>query len=207
MSLEVTALWGLVFGFLSSTPIGPINLSIMHEARQGRRRSLLLFTGGVVLADLLVAGLAFFGLVQAHLSTEMLRLISLVGGLVFLFLALWSWKKSEEPHAENQIPQLKWKFFTGFLFCGLNPGFFLFWIYASSFVLAGTLASTKTNFAVAFLSGILIGDLLWFSLFSVLAFRSRRILSERRWRQLSALLMGGFSLFALWGGWNGNFKI
>lgn len=204
----MTAIWGLVFGFLSSTPIGPINLSIMQEARQGQLRSVLFFTGGVVLADLLVAGLAFFGLVQAHLSTERLRLISVVGGLVFLSLAFWSWKKSEETFEQKPIPQpkLKWKFLTGFLFCSLNPGFFLFWIYASSFVLSEILALAKIDSALAFLFGILIGDLLWFSFFSVLAFRSRKILSERSWRRLSALLMAGLSLFALWGGWNGNFK-
>lgn len=199
-------LTGAGLGFVSSTPLGPINLLVAQWMRDDRRRDAILFVAGVIVADVAVAALALQGLLQAHLSTEILRGIGLGGGSLFLLLGLWGIVRgSSGPLLAVAAPDRRWHFFSGTLFCGLNPGFYLFWIFGSTLLLSEGDVHAVT--AGSYLAGVILGDILWFTFFAWFVHSVGHKAREGMWRWGSNLLMVAFGLIAIWGAWYGNFNL
>lgn len=201
MSVTTLFFWGLALGMVSSLPLGPINLNVLRLLQSGRRASAGAFVAGVVLADVGVAALALLGLVSANIPPEILRVISAVGGAAFVFFGLWGLLRPASVNAAQRSGAVS--FVSGVLFCGLNPGFYLFWVYAATFA-AASVVSPLTG--AAFLAGVLIGDLCWFTLFTKLVGLFHGRLSPRTWSSLAGGLIIAFGLFALWGAYHGHFQ-
>lgn len=201
MSLITLFFLGLLLGLVSSLPLGPINLNVLRLLQSGQRFAAVAFVLGVVLADVGVAALALLGLVSVHLPPDTLRVISAVGGAVFVIFGFWSLVRPQgvsAPAASSTV-----SFVSGVLFCGLNPGFYLFWVYAATFA-AASVVSPLTG--AAFLLGVFVGDACWFVLFTKLVGLFHGRLSTRTWTSLAGGLILAFGLFALWGAYHGHFQ-
>ena len=69
------SLLGLVAGFISATPPGPINLLLANSIFAGRSESHRYFLGGVLLADAAFATLACLGYQNLGLAPEVAQWI------------------------------------------------------------------------------------------------------------------------------------
>lgn len=195
---------GLVLGFASSTPLGPINLHIARRRFEDRSARIFPFVLGVVVADLIVASLALGGLLAAHLSSETLRAIGLIGGGAFIaYGAFGLWRAREEDLKPAALSRFSSDLTMGFLFCGLNPGFYLFWVYGASILLSTVELSTST--AVLFTTGVLAGDALWFYFFLKLMGWAQPIINRRVWSMGTFALTMAIGSYAIWRSLHGTF--
>ena len=173
---------GLICGLCSSAPIGPINLWVADSVLQRPRRPLGAFLVAVVLVDACFAGLAAWGVTSLGTTPRLSLAIGLVGGAFLVALgglSLWRHRPKavtpeglqEAPAAAKTQPMALTHakgFAAGAMMTGTNPGFLLFWVMVSG-LLTNYLGHGFTLIEAAlFLSGIVVGDLLWFSLISTL---------------------------------------
>ena len=164
-------LTGTICGFFSSSPPGPINLLVADSVLHERPLSRPFFIGGVILAELALAALAFWGFREFLQGPVFDRWISVVGGgfvAVLGVIGLLSKEGKKDPANEQKKRAGRKKsgaFLQGLFLCGSNPAFLLFWIYVMSAVSYLGL-SEGVPFENAFiLAGIAIGNALWFLLF------------------------------------------
>lgn len=188
---------GWVLGLVSSTPLGPINLHVARCAHQRRSTEMWCFVGGVVAADGVVAFLALTGLLAAGLSESVLRSIGIIGGAAFALYGIASFlrRRADDSASDAQGRSGLWSFVMGLLFCGLNPAFYLFWLYGSSLMLA---TMPNKSHWTSFLGGVVTGDLSWFLLFVLLVSRARERISLASLKTGSAILITVFGVVAIW---------
>jgi len=95
--LSLSWLAGLAAGFFASMPVGPINLTIVHEGVQrGFRWALLIGLGAVAMDTVYCAiGFAgFAGLFDSRLARASMELVSFV---LVLYLGLKYWRAKSLP--------------------------------------------------------------------------------------------------------------
>jgi threonine/homoserine/homoserine lactone efflux protein len=151
---------GFVGGVLSSMPFGPINLILVDLVSRRHFAKLLAFLAGVIVGDTLVA-LAFGA-----------------GCAAILFVyALSSWRSSPRIGVPSEPASIARSAALGFSFCFFNPLFALFWL---SFM-AGyrELFELEAVPAPAFLSGLVLGDAVWFAAVGAVALAVVRNRGER----------------------------
>lgn len=175
---------GLVCGFLSSSPLGSINLwiiaRILNDVRQSTR--IIWYLMGVVSADLTYAVLAAWGYRALFSDTAAEAWIAGLGGSFLILLGIFAWRRhpDESPGdlaGKAASPARQW--LLGIFMCGSNPGFLLFWIFAIDQLenhFAGAFSDQTLWF---FLAGIAAGDLLWFGLLIAGVRRFRNMVSEK----------------------------
>lgn len=189
---------GAALGFISSMPPGPINLHLSRRMLE-LDGNIKPFLAGTLFADVLIALLALQGLTAAHLSHETLRWIEFAGGAVLVTYALvgvifrQKALSAVHPAARKRYTS---DFLMGFLFCALNPGFYLFWVYGASVLSFEGEPGMKGE--IAYLVGILIGDLLWFSALNVMVRKFLRRVDISVWSYVSFGLTGCFGLYSIW---------
>lgn len=179
---------GVACGFLSSSPLGTINLWIVDRTLRdstnpGEKslRALKWFLLGVIAADLAYAAAAAWGYHTFLAETKLEKWVAGVGGIFLIILGLISLSRSGNEKAYfslNQNSPIR-ELLLGAFMCGSNPGFFLFWIFAIDQI-ENHLGLILTGTAVpCFLAGIALGDLLWFSVLARIVCRFRSMVSKR----------------------------
>ncbi len=169
-------------GFLSSTPIGPINVWLFGLSLVRGHSAAVPFALGVVAADLLVAGSALWGIHEALSHSVHTPAILYACSLIFVFMgAMLLLRPSTanitgashlQPRMENSWRQAAY----GFAMCALNPGFLIFWSSAIGTLQGSWLTNPNLTDRGAFLLGVAAGDGVWFALV---------IAAARYWRQRS----------------------
>lgn len=205
---------GACGGFISSTPLGVINLWIVHSSIERRRESVRWFVSGVISADVAYAAIAAWGYHVFVQDGPVGRSLELVGGTFLVVLGVLNlrqaWTKrtpSSEAEAVRgnaaNAPRIRkpgQDFALGAFMCGSNPVFLMFWVYVIKQV-EDHLAITLSKAAIiAFLCGIALGDSLWFRLLTFVVSRSRTAVRPRVLRYVSsgiAVAFVGFGLVAL----------
>jgi threonine/homoserine/homoserine lactone efflux protein len=196
---------GCLAGFLSSTPLGPINLFVTNAVASGRQRTVRWLVAGVISADVTYAGIAFFGFSKTGYGTDPLtKVIGVAGGLFLMVLGVLGIRTlrrgmtSQAPVVERRSAPAALA--LGAFLCGSNPGFLLFWLAVLRF-LGGAAPFAATVFTAAcFLAGVAIGDSLWFTLMTRLVDRQAKILKPRLvlgFRHAAAWAFVGLGMLAL----------
>lgn len=195
---------GALFGFLSSTPIGPINLWLLAIASKQGMRASIAFVFGVVLADLLVAATALWGThvlvwtkVQASGFQIACAVLFIIFGLLLMFRSTAKWF---EPSVDPTASRYDRNFGSGFILCALNPGFLIFWTSAIGVLQKSSNLPLTLESGVLFLSGVAIGDCVWFSVLTQIARRWKNSMTKMRYywlQKIIGLIMIGFGLLAL----------
>jgi len=169
MNLAFYLFGGLVGGFCSSAPVGPINLYVAATAGSSHHKGRFFFLCGVILADLLFAAVAFsgYGRYFSHSSLEPYFLLAGGGLLIFLAISTLRTSPSKLNDREFSSPVLSQgrAFIEGLALCATNPGFLAFWIFASALLLEFSHSAFSFVTLIFFLIGVLLGDVLWFCLF------------------------------------------
>jgi len=172
---------GLLGGLSSSMPIGPINLMLLDMAS---RRSVAApaFVLGVCLADSLLASLTLWGSLYILLEPNVALILGLICASLMFIYGVMSWQTKPAANTPQAPTVMVSTAMLGFGLCILNPLFAVFWL--------SYIVSYKEVFAVSsvgipgFVSGLVIGDLIWFS---VIAFIAIRYISQRNLHVLNRL--------------------
>jgi threonine/homoserine/homoserine lactone efflux protein len=204
--LLLLAACGAVGGFLSSTPLGVINLWVVNSAIDDGEKALKWFVVGVIAADVSYAGVAAWGYHQFLQEGNLGRWLELMGGAFLVILGVANLRKvaaSNGKKVEDKPPTGKTPFkdFTlGAFMCGSNPAFLMFWVYAIKKVEEHFHVTLTDQSIIAFLGGIGLGDALWFKLITSVVRRGRAKVNTRALRFVSsgiAVAFVSFGLFAL----------
>ena len=202
-------LMGLGSGFVSSTPLGPINLYVANALASRVRRTVLWFVAGVIAADVAYAGLAFFGFHSAiYHGSLMTKIVGIAGGLFLVALGVLALRalhrRAESPADETPTaptPRGRARAFAlGAFLCGSNPCFLLFWISVLRFAQGVVAFDTTIPGLACFLTGVAAGDSLWFLL--ITRFVSRQVGSVQPrfivgFRHATAWAFVGLGAFAM----------
>ena len=211
--------FGISSGFISSTPLGPINLLIADHYLARPRLAVLPFIVGIILADVLIAFLSFWGyhvfIEQSNVGVYAALIggsIVVVMGVVGLVGAYKSKRKAEETHAElpKTAGKMSYDFIKGVVLCGFNPGLLFFWIFMASLLqsmtdnIFGLDYDFNSYYYSLVLLGIVIGEILWFMLFIRLLKIgaqkfSNKILFSIRFSISALLVLLGFYLILIEG--------
>lgn len=179
------ALAGFGAGFVSSMPIGPINLAIIERCISRRMTGGILVALGATAVDTLYISLALFGL-YAYFEKLLqypvvIRGLQVVGVIILTYLGgkgIWSWYRGQqsldnmEQEEERADKATTSDFFLGVFLCSSNPFFVLFWV-----AVAGWFLNTFQTWGFepapvsyyTFIAAAVIGDLAWFGLLIVIS--------------------------------------
>ena len=172
MGWSYTILSALITGFFSgvllSIPVGPINLSIIHEgARRGFGWAALMGLGATVM-EVLYCTIAFTGFASLFRGPLINAALELTSFVFLLYLGLRfvqsrsvrTHTRVEERLEEKLHPHSA--FWIGFVRCLGNPGVLLFWIVLSAtFISRGWVAPDLTG-KLACILGVALGVGIWF---------------------------------------------
>jgi threonine/homoserine/homoserine lactone efflux protein len=189
---------GLVGGVLSSMPFGPINLILVDLVSRRHFARLLAFLAGVILGDGLVAAASLWGLVRVDPDGWVALALGGACATILFVYAVSSWRNSPRADVRSAPASVLRSAALGFSFCFFNPLFALFWV---SFI-AGyrELFEVDAISAPAFVSGMVIGDLLWFAVVGAGAMAVMRNRGETfliRLRQATSLGILGCSFLLM----------
>jgi len=168
---------GFVGGVLSSMPFGPINLILVDLVSRRHHAKLLAFLAGVILGDTLVAAACLWGLVRADPYPHVALALGAGCAAILFVYAVSSWQTTPRVGVPSEPASIARSAALGFSFCFFNPLFALFWL---SFI-AGyrELFEVEAVPAPAFLSGLVVGDVLWFAAVGAVALAVVRNRGER----------------------------
>ncbi|MFM8469566.1 MAG: LysE family translocator [Limisphaerales bacterium] len=192
---------GLVSGFLVSIPVGPINVTIIHEgAQRGFRWGALIGAGSVLMeAGYCAIGFAgFAGLFSSNVARAVLQLASFALmsylGIKYLFAKELKTTSREAEQMEDRLhPHTA--FATGFVRTLGNPGVLLLWVALSATFLSHEWVDPNWTSKSLCIAGVATGGSVWFILLSYIVSIGHRHLSDKTLLNMSRSA-GGMLLVA-----------
>ena len=195
-------LYGIPIGFLFSFALGPVFFTIIKTSLERGFRSTIPITIGVILADLVLLGLAYSG-VEAFIpqGVDISFWVELIGGLFLITLGvitIFNRSKVAKAKEINLTALFFQNLFKGFLLNILNPTNFMEWV--------GTVGVLKTKYHfemyenVSFFTGALLCATITSLAISYFAARLRNILTAKVMRYInigSGILFLGFGIWLL----------
>jgi threonine/homoserine/homoserine lactone efflux protein len=191
---------GVMIGITMSAPVGPVNLIVIRTALNHDVKVAFLAGLGAVLADVVLAGIAAFGIQSVEqLILDNAMLLQIVGGLLLVMLGIRTARThfaesdlSDGPHSA--------KFGLTFSLSVTNPGLVLGYIAIFS-SLSGALALGASPYPPApVLLGIACGGALWWLALSTLIANLKKKLGPAmldRINRWSGVLVAAFGFVLL----------
>jgi len=184
LSLLGAFVTGVISGILVSIPVGPINVTIIHEgAERGFKWSL--FTGaGAVLMEAIYCAIGFAGftdlfttqLAKAAFQLTSFCLMAFLGTKYMFAKEITAESRSAAKMMEKLHPHTA--FWTGFIRTLGNPGVLLMWIaLAATFTAHEWVGPTYSSKGMCVL-GMMVGGMTWFSFLAYLISISHRHISD-----------------------------
>jgi threonine/homoserine/homoserine lactone efflux protein len=164
------ALLGALSGFLSSTPLGPINLWVAdHKLSRSPNARLWYFLAAVILVDITFATAALWGHFELLDETTEMRWAGILSGAFTALLGLLFFIKARAPLEIG--PSLKkvnkWSsFLQGLLLTGANPAFLIFWLFVANQIMSRMDKILTVPEILTFALGVIAGDIIWFFSFT-----------------------------------------
>ncbi len=194
-------LTGLISGFLVSIPVGPINVTIIHEGGgRGFLWGFLIGAGSVLMESVYCAlGFAgFSGLFTSNIAVAFLQLASFALmtylGCKYVFAKeMKTTSRSAERIEERLHPHTA--FWTGFVRTLGNPGVLLLWVALSATFLSHEWVDPNWTSKSICIGGVAAGGLVWFSFLSYVVSIGHRHLSDKALLNMSRTA-GGLLLVA-----------
>ncbi len=164
---------GMLAGLVTALPIGPTNLWLAHSMLPPAKplRNILSFIVGLIFLDAFYASLAFWGYTLWIKESDYSFMVGLAAGAGLLaigiagLLSLSRDVELEYEDSKNGATATCVKdFFVGLLL-GSNPAYVAYWIGVARMAENyGSSGLGPWNFYLIF-AGIVIGDVLWYSIF------------------------------------------
>ncbi len=191
-------------GFSGAVMPGPVLARTLSQApRHGVFTGPLIVVGHMFLELALVLGLAY-GLMQFLGDSRSLavRLISLVGGAVLLWLAFSMFREIPKltlnlsVSQTGQIARRRGLIMDGAVLSAANPYWILWW--ATTGLAYVNLARTLGQAGLlAFFVGHILSDYVWYGFVSVLVAKGRKLISDKSYRWLVGICAGVLAGFGV----------
>jgi threonine/homoserine/homoserine lactone efflux protein len=173
--IALAALTGLISGLLLSIPVGPINLTIMHEgARRGFKWAVLIGLGATVM-EVIYCFIAFTGLASFFIRGYVKAGMELFSFVFMLFLGMkFLLAKSvlAPAHLSDRADKLEERieeklhphsaFMTGFVRVLGNLGVLVFWIILAANFISREWVTPDWPGKLACVAGVAVGTGAWF---------------------------------------------
>ena len=192
---------GVAIGLAMSAPLGPVNLIVIRTALCHDLKVAFLAGLGAVLADVLIAGIAAYGIQSiAHLILNYAKFLQIAGGLFLIMLGIRTARTHLAASDLTSGPHSA-KFGLTFSLSVTNPGLVLGYLAIFS-SLSTHLALGASPFRPAIvLIGIAMGGALWWLLLSFFIGRLKTRLGPStldRINRWSGILVAAFGFLLLW---------
>ena len=132
------AVFAFLLGFISARPIGAAQIEAAKRALHNHLLAAFMVIIGVVTADLIYGGIAFFGLAPFLEHKTVVAVFELVCVVILWALAFFTLKQSAKPHiSQMEMTILQSKrvaFVTGFLLGISNPLMIIWWLISAKIV-------------------------------------------------------------------------
>ena len=139
---------GLIMGFLSSIPVGGVQLEVAKKAINGHLVPAIAIAAGSAASDFIYGILTLYGLGSFLFHKEFKIGLYILGIFVLLFLLIRSLRdyRSGAVHYEKRLVYKKrMSFFTGFTIAITNPGMIIWWIIGYKIFLDFEIFETTTS--------------------------------------------------------------
>lgn len=194
-------LTGLISGFLVSIPVGPINVTIIHEGAERGFRWAVFIGAGSVLMEAIYCAIGFAGfselfttnVARAILQLASFALMSYLGVKYLFAKEVKTTSRSAERMEERLHPHTA--FMTGFVRTLGNPGVLLLWVALSATFLSHEWVDPNWTSKSICIAGVASGGLVWFTLLSYVVSIGHRHLSDKALLNMSRSA-GGMLLVA-----------
>lgn len=188
-------------GLAMAAPLGPVNLIVIRTALCHNLKVAFLAGLGAVLADVLIAGIAAYGIQSiAHLILDYAKFLQIAGGLFLVVLGIRTARTHFAPSDLATGPHSA-RFGLTFSLSVTNPGLVLGYLAIFS-SLSATLALGASPFRPAIvLIGIAMGGALWWLLLSFFIGRLKNRFGPStldRINRWSGILVAAFGFLLLW---------
>jgi len=192
---------GAGIGLAMAAPLGPVNLIVIRTALCHDLKVAFLAGLGAVFADVLIAGIAAYGIQSiAHLILDSAKFLQIAGGLFLIFLGIRTARTHFSASDLAATPHAA-RFGLTFSLSVTNPGLALGYLAIFS-SLSGVLALGLTPYRPAIvIFGIALGGALWWLLLSFFIGRLRTRLGAStldRINRWSGVLVAAFGFLLLW---------
>jgi threonine/homoserine/homoserine lactone efflux protein len=163
---------GFATGFVSSIPVGPINVTIVHEGAQRGFRWAFFIGLGAVTMESIYSFVGFTGFSELFDSKIMRAIVELISFILVLYLGvqfLRAKQLSENPRSVERLEERLHHpaaFFTGFIRVLANPAILLFWITISATFITHEWVAPNVRSKLACVFGVACGALTWFTMLS-----------------------------------------
>lgn len=169
-------LTGVAIGLAVTAPLGPVNILVIRNAVRGGFAVASLIGAGAVLADVLYAAAAAYGVSWvSHLIVDHARALLVVGGLLLVVTGVWLARKRVDVHAiagdAPRAAKVMGKMLAAFGLTLSNPGEF-FGFLAIFGTMNGMLRLHEDALRPpTVIAGVAIGGLVWWLALSFLVSR------------------------------------
>ncbi len=129
LKLAVTVLFGVFLGFMSSIPVGAVQLEVIKKTINGHKKPAIATACGSATSDLIYGMLALFGFGNYLLHKDFQIVIYSLGVAVLSYLVYKTYRERDYMlHTEKRIKYGKrLSFLTGFTIAVTNPGMIIWW--------------------------------------------------------------------------------
>jgi threonine/homoserine/homoserine lactone efflux protein len=184
-------LTGLISGFLVSIPVGPINVTIIHEGAERGFRWAFFIGAGSVLMEAIYCAIGFAGfselfttnVAKAILQLASFALMSYLGCKYMFAKEVKTTSRSAERIEVRLHPHTA--FMTGFVRTLGNPGVLLLWVALSATFLSHEWVDPNWTSKSFCITGVATGGLVWFTLLSYVVSVGHRHLSDKAMLNMS----------------------
>ncbi|HOP64880.1 MAG TPA: LysE family transporter [Spirochaetota bacterium] len=196
-----TVFFGLMLGFLSSIPVGAVQLEVIKKTINGHTKPAILTALGSASSDLFYGVLTLFGFGHWLLHKDFQIFIYIMGIIVLSYLIYKSYQEREYMlHEEKRIRYTKrLSFLTGFTIAVTNPGMIIWWfvgfrLYADLNLFAVISAPIKLCFVISGAAGLA----LYLILEAAILHRFQKSFSEKFLYRANTFLMIILSFLTLY---------
>lgn len=178
-------LTGLISGFLVSIPVGPINVTIIHEGAERGFRWGALIGAGSVLMEAIYCAIGFAGFSELFTSTLAKATLQLASFALMSYLGIKYLFAKEVKTTSRGAERMEDRFhphtafMTGFVRTLGNPGVLLLWVALSATFLAHEWVEPTWASKSYCIAGVATGGLIWFTLLSYVVSFGKRHLSDK----------------------------
>jgi threonine/homoserine/homoserine lactone efflux protein len=197
-------LLGAVVAFVVSIPIGAVNVAIFQSTLFHNRRAGYAIGLGAVTAEMIYCAIPLFSLTVFLKDSGILDALFIVFIPLLMFLGIYNIirrNKGSEKEGDAMIPtqrrSMRGYVVYGFFLCLSNPMTLLFWIQATGVLLKQKMIVDAWD-TLAFTMGVPTGTFLLYSIFVVLADRTRSKLNPKLHARLNVLIGGIFIFLSLY---------
>jgi threonine/homoserine/homoserine lactone efflux protein len=181
VSLFGAALAGVIFGFLACVPVGPVNITVIHQALRRGLRSAFLLGLGAITGETVYAGIALAG--QAHLPHDptIQLIVRIIAVVVVVTLGIKNIRhRPDEERSERIAERIDERYhhpralLLGFIMTITNLGLFLLWATLAAFLFAHEWVHPVFASRAACIAGVFTGGMLWYLGLAAIVSRAHR---------------------------------